>query len=71
MKLIQAGESAALQRYVGYYEPYATSHDALDRDTALQQEVRNAAVSLVAMIGQLRSGRYERPDEHLEQPRKK
>ena len=40
----QAGPSAALGRYLGYYEPYATSHDDLDRDRALQAEVRNAAL---------------------------
>ncbi len=37
MHLIQAGRSAVLDRYVGYYEPYATSHDALDRDEGLQE----------------------------------
>ena len=26
---------ATLDRYIGYYEPYATSHDALDRDSDL------------------------------------
>jgi spore maturation protein CgeB len=30
-------------RYIGYYEPYATSHDALDRDQDVQEEVRNVA----------------------------
>src|SRR5262245_9418620 len=28
--LIRAGDSAVVGRYIGYYEPYATSHDALD-----------------------------------------
>jgi len=71
LELIQAGPSAAVGRYLGYYEPYATSHDALDRDAALQAEVRNAARSLVASVRQIRSGRYRRPDEGLEEPRKK
>ena len=31
MGLIDAG-SRRLDRYIGYYEPYATSHEALDRD---------------------------------------
>ena len=35
------GRRRALDRYIGYYEPYATSHDALDRDKAVQEEVRN------------------------------
>ena len=35
--------AASIDRYVGYYEPYATSHQALDRDQGFQEEVRNAA----------------------------
>ena len=71
MGLIRAGSSGALDRYVGYYEPYATSHDALDRDAAFQGETRNAALSLVERVKQIRSGRYVRPDSGLEPPRKK
>ena len=48
MGLVSAGHAAELDRYVGYYEPYATSHDALDRDRAFQEETRNAARALVA-----------------------
>ena len=47
MGLIDAGANARLDRYIGYYEPYATSHEALDRDTGLQEEVRNVARALV------------------------
>ena len=43
MGLIDAGPQARLDRYVGYYEPYATSHAALDGDTGVQEEVRNVA----------------------------
>ena len=32
MGLIDAGDQARLDRFIGYYEPYATSHEALDRD---------------------------------------
>jgi hypothetical protein len=42
MHLIEAG-AASIDRYVGYYEPYATSHQALDRDEGFQEEMRNAA----------------------------
>jgi multimeric flavodoxin WrbA len=56
MELIPAGGLAQLDRYVGYYEPYATSHEALDRDVALFEEVRIAARSLLDMVGQLRAG---------------
>jgi multimeric flavodoxin WrbA len=71
MGLIRAGGSGALDRYIGYYEPYATSHDALDRDAAVQAEVRNTALSLFERVRQIRSGRYERPDAGLPAPRKK
>jgi multimeric flavodoxin WrbA len=69
MELIPAG--AMLDRYIGYYEPYATSHDALDRDVALQQEVRNAALALVQAVTLARSGRLARPGEGLHDPRPK
>ncbi len=71
MELIPAGPSPGLARYLGYYGPYATSHDDLDHDTALQTEVRNAALTLVETVRQIRSGRYRRPDEGLKEPRKK
>jgi multimeric flavodoxin WrbA len=71
MELVQAGNAAVLDRYIGYYEPYATSHEALDRDEAMQEEARNAARSLVATVRLMRSGRYERPDGRLKAPRPK
>jgi multimeric flavodoxin WrbA len=70
MGLVQAGHAAAIGRYIDYYGKYATSHDALDRDTALQQEVKNAAHALAAEIALLRAGRAE-PDAALEEPRPK
>jgi len=71
LELIPAGPSPGVARYLGYYGDYATSHDDLDRDRALQAEVRNAAKSLVETVRQIRSGRYVRPDAELEAPRKK
>jgi multimeric flavodoxin WrbA len=71
MDLVEAGNAAMLDRYVGYYEPYATSHEALDRDTAVQEEVRNAARCLVNAVRLIREGKRERPDEPLEEVRPK
>ena len=71
MGLISAGRSAAIDRFIGYYEPYATSHDAFDRDEAVQAETRNAALALVERVKQIRSGRYEPADSGLEPPRQK
>jgi multimeric flavodoxin WrbA len=70
MRLVQAGEASILDRYVGYYEPYATSHEALDRDVAFQEEVRNVARSVAREARMLRAGRRE-PDEYLKEPRPK
>lgn len=55
MGLESAGAEAALDRYIGYWKPYATSHDDLDRDTALQREVQFAAKILIKKITVMRS----------------
>jgi multimeric flavodoxin WrbA len=70
MELVPAGASANFDRYVGYYEPYATSHEALDEDRALFAEVRNAARSLANAIRLMRHGRRE-PDAGVQAPRPK
>lgn len=71
MGLIDAGPAARLDRYIGYYRPYATSHEDLDRDTALQQEVRNVAQALANAVAELRAGRLSTPDAGLARPRPK
>jgi hypothetical protein len=71
MGLIDAGSKAQLDRFIGYYEPYATSHDALDRDQAVQDEVRNVAQALVEAVGELRAGRLSAPGADLAAPRPK
>ena len=48
--MVPAGSKAELDRYIGYWKPYATSHDELDRDTAMQQEVANAASTLADAV---------------------
>jgi multimeric flavodoxin WrbA len=71
MGLIEAGFNARIDRMLGYYEPYATSHEALDRDTGLQEEVRNVARAIVEAVGEMRAGRLSRPGADLESPRPK
>jgi hypothetical protein len=56
---------------VGYYQPYATSHDDLDKDKGFQGEVRNAAEALVNLVRGLRSGKFKPPDQGLTRPRRK
>jgi multimeric flavodoxin WrbA len=71
MHLISAGNAAQLGRYVGYYKLYATSHLELDADIAVQEEVRNAARSLVKAVTLRRSGHFPQPDAELREPRSK
>jgi hypothetical protein len=71
MGLVPSGQSSRLDRYIGYYEPYATSHDTLDRDTAVQQEVRNVAHTVCNAVKALRSGNLAAPDKDIERPRPK
>jgi len=70
-ELISAGRLAQLDRYIGYFEPYATSHDSLDRDDAMFEEVRNVARTIANAIPDMRSGKLKLADAGLEQPRKK
>lgn len=71
MGLVDAGSMARLDRYVGYFESYAQSHEALDRDTDVQEEVRNVARAVAHAVGELRAGRLSQPDLSLKAPRPK
>ncbi|MEO8628786.1 MAG: NAD(P)H-dependent oxidoreductase, partial [Betaproteobacteria bacterium] len=71
MGLIDAGTHARLDRFIGYYKPYATSHDELDRDEPMQEEVRNVARAVVIAVRELRAGQLSAPDADLAQPRPK
>lgn len=71
MHLIPAGRLSQLGSYIGYQAPYATSHDELDADAAIQEEVRNAARALTHAVAQSRRGESNQPDEGLREPRQK
>jgi multimeric flavodoxin WrbA len=71
MGLVDAGSMSRLDRFIGYYRPYATSHEELDRDTAVQEEVRNVARAVAAAVADLRAGKLSHPDAKLERPRPK
>jgi multimeric flavodoxin WrbA len=71
MHMAPAGSKAELDRYIGYWKPYATSHDELDRDQAIQQEVANAAITLVEAIDAKRTGRIASPGAELAEARQK
>lgn len=71
MQLEPAGLLAEIDRYIGYWEPYATSHAALDADLAIQDEVRNAARALAEAVTKRRAGRRDVIGAQLAQPRQK
>ncbi len=71
MGLIDAGAQARLDRFIGYYESYAESHAALDRDHAVQEEVRNVARAVAEAVAELRRGALSVPDRGLRKPRPK
>jgi multimeric flavodoxin WrbA len=71
MGLRPAGSMGEIDRYIGYFEPYATSHEALDRDLAVQEEVRNAARTLLEGVKAVRSGKQVTAGAHLKAPRQK
>jgi len=51
--------------------PYATSHQALDEDTAFQQEVLNVARALGNAVRLSRAGKLENPAKNLVVPEPK
>lgn len=71
MGFIDAGAQARLDRFIGYYEPYATSHETLDRDDALQQETRNVGLSVAHAVQALRSGHLKADRPAIQRPRPK
>jgi multimeric flavodoxin WrbA len=71
MSLISAGGMSEADGYIGYMEPYATSHHALDEDKAFQENVRNVARALGKAVLLHRAGKYEEPGEGLVDPNPK
>jgi multimeric flavodoxin WrbA len=69
--LIDAGRESCIDRYIGYWQPYATSHDALDEDVAVVKEVRNVARAICEAVSELRAGTLSIPDAKLTPPRMK
>src|SRR6185312_3461496 len=68
---ISAGNEAQVDRFIGYFEPYATSHEALDKDEAMVEEARNVARAVSNAIAAMRAGQLIQPDADLKPPRQK
>jgi multimeric flavodoxin WrbA len=71
LHLQSAGRMAELARYIGYWKPYALSHEELDADDAVQTEVRDAALTLLAALRMQRAGRWSVADADIASPRDK
>jgi hypothetical protein len=71
MEMISAGANANLARYIGYMEPYASSHEALDKDHDFEIEVRNAALTLGLATLAERSGKLNVSERNWNEPRPK
>jgi multimeric flavodoxin WrbA len=71
MGLVDAGATARIDRFIGYCGPYATSHEALDRDLGLQAEARNVGRAVAHAVRELRAGRLRQVQPDLERPRMK
>ena len=69
--LIKAAHSATTGAYLGYYEPYATSHDDFDADKGFREEILNAARSLINAVKLQRDGKFPVADANLHAPREK
>jgi hypothetical protein len=69
--MISAGPTALIDTWIGWYKPYATSHQELDDDPDRFVEVANAAKALANLVGQIRTGQYHAPDEGLRAPKEK
>ena len=71
MGLVDAGQPALLDRFIGYYEPYATSHETLDADLPVQQEARNVALAVAHAVKELRTGTLAAVQPRVQRPRPK
>lgn len=71
MHMIPAGPLAEVDRYIGYWKPYATNHEELDADIAFQEEIRNAARTLLGGVLAQKSGHMIAAGQDLQQPREK
>jgi multimeric flavodoxin WrbA len=71
MALVPAGRKATYDAYLGYFTPYATSHDDLDKDQDFQHDVRVATTALINGVKLMRKGELKVPDAGLKEARPK
>jgi len=71
MHLVPPEVPAELYRYIGHWQFYAISHNALDNDEAIQEQVRNAARTPLEAVQARRADHLVSAGDDLELPRQK
>ena len=71
IKMVAAGPDSSLDRYIGYWKPYATSHVDYEQDYDIQAEVRNVAKVLAEAVKLKHQNALPVPGSKLEAPREK
>jgi multimeric flavodoxin WrbA len=71
MHLWPAGPNAELDRYIGYWKPYAGNHREFDVDRAVQNEVGNVARTLLEGVKAQHAGQFASAGSDLRPPRQK
>jgi multimeric flavodoxin WrbA len=71
IKMVSAGPDSSLDRYIGYWKPYATSHVEYEQDFDFQAEVRNVAKVLAEAVKLKHQNALPVPGSKLEAPREK
>ncbi len=71
MHLVAAGRDAELDRYIGYWRPYATSHAEFESERQLHEEIKLAARTLMAALQAQREGKLAPPEMVSKAPRQK
>lgn len=69
MGVIDDGAQVRVDNYIGYFEPYSTSHDALDEDEPTQKEARNVRRAVAKAAAELRASRLQAVQPKLARPR--
>lgn len=71
LELVPAGSGSAMDGYIGYYEPYAVSHEALDKDEDFIKDVDNAVTALIGKVSNMRADGYAELQKQVRPARKK
>lgn len=69
--LIPSSVFGSVGRYIGYYGSYAESHQELDQDFAIMEEVQNSAEALAMNVVAERAKKLDTQIPHLHDPRPK